>query len=180
MSNTNEGVHVCEYLAYKDSSIRLVYPENTESQRERLQLGFSPIQRWCLFKRDEVELQVVMFCPYCGEDFRRDLLWQIPGRPQENEIWRNAYLAGKGTPEGKSTYSIQTNSLLGGITSALRQLSEQFKEDPEMTSVGKLKVKCLNGLKIILEWSNPGPKWNQPKPALPSKKSPIVRIIKAK
>lgn len=77
--------HVCAYLEYRFSWLELAYP-GTEHQR------------WVLMvdpNKPRCELQVVMFCPYCGKDLRADLHWQIPGRPQENEIFRNARFAGE-------------------------------------------------------------------------------------
>lgn len=76
--------HVCEYLEYNDRWIELVYPG-------------TPYQRYCLMgdKNNPIcLLQVVLFCPFCGEDFRADCLWQIPGRPQENDILARARQAG--------------------------------------------------------------------------------------
>jgi len=75
--------HVCEYLKYQDRKIELVH-EGTA------------YQRYALMGADgHVLLQVVMFCPYCGEDFRAECLWQIPGRPQENGILARAQRAGQ-------------------------------------------------------------------------------------
>lgn len=72
-------VHQCEYLEYKDRFIQLFYPGDEEGQR------------WGMWSADGLVIeQVLMFCPFCGHDFRRDLKWQVPGRPQENEIWRKA------------------------------------------------------------------------------------------
>jgi hypothetical protein len=78
----SETRHQCEYLEYEGRHIGLAYPG-------------SEYQRWVLYNSEgDVILQVVMFCPFCGEDFRADLDWQIPGRPQENEILRRARAAG--------------------------------------------------------------------------------------
>lgn len=78
--------HECEYLKYQHQHVHTAF-EGTECQRA------------VLFKddghNDVVVLQVVMFCPYCGEDFRRECHWQIPGRPQENDILKRARLAGE-------------------------------------------------------------------------------------
>lgn len=79
--------HQCEYLAYREMTCELVHPRT-----DRAWAG----QRWALLdSAGEVVLQVVMFCPYCGEDFRADLDWQIPGRPQENSLLRSARAAGR-------------------------------------------------------------------------------------
>lgn len=83
MTENSASVHCCDYLKYRDASVRLEY-EGT------------PYQRWVLFDaNNRVTLQVVMFCPYCGHDFRADLAWRIPGRPQENQIFEAAQLAAR-------------------------------------------------------------------------------------
>jgi len=70
----SDELHECEYLKYKEWTVKLVHAD-TEYQRRALCDG-----------EGNVVLQVVMFCPYCGEDFRADCRWQIPGRPEENRI----------------------------------------------------------------------------------------------
>lgn len=80
-------MHQCEYLEYRGQKIDLVYPG-------------TPHQRWVLMAevrsgQFEVVHQVVLFCPYCGKDFRADCHWQIPGRPQENDILARARAAGE-------------------------------------------------------------------------------------
>jgi len=75
--------HICEYLAYQERRIELAH-EGTAYQRAVL-----------FDANGDVRLQVVMFCPYCGEDFRAFCHWQIPGRPQENGILARAREAGE-------------------------------------------------------------------------------------
>lgn len=75
--------HQCEYLKYQGRRIELAYPGEKA-------------QRWVLQSADNIVLdQVVLFCPCCGKDFRADCHWQIPGRPQENEILARARAAGE-------------------------------------------------------------------------------------
>lgn len=84
--------HVCEYLEYEDQWIELVHP-GTQYQRRALMADHNhPV----------VRLQLVLFCPFCGKDFRAECHWQIPGRPQQNEIMLNARRAGEAaqSPEG--------------------------------------------------------------------------------
>lgn len=72
-------VHQCEYLEYREAFIQLFYPGDEEAQR------------WGMWSADGLVIhQVVMFCPYCGHDFRRDLKWQISGKPGKNELLRKA------------------------------------------------------------------------------------------
>jgi hypothetical protein len=81
-SPNSELEHCCEYLEYESQFLELIYPG-------------TQWQRWVYRWRDSgnVILQVVFFCPYCGKDLRADCVWQIPGRPQQNELLRR--LAGK-------------------------------------------------------------------------------------
>jgi hypothetical protein len=82
----SDTTHQCEYLKYKEWTVELVHP-GTEYQRRALLDGVG-----------DVVLQVVMFCPYCGEDFRAECHWQIPGRPQENAILAAARKAAEPEP----------------------------------------------------------------------------------
>ena len=133
MATNDADFHCCDYLKYRGRSIRLVFSDRPTARR------------WALFDANgDVDLQVVMFCPFCGHDFRADLDWRIPGRPQENEIFEAARQASRSKP----TYDIQTDSL----TQAVRLLSEQLKNDSEMSSVGTFTAKCHNGLNVKLKW----------------------------
>lgn len=76
--------HQCEYLEYQGRACELVYE------------GEEGAQRWVLWNADGlVMMQVVLFCPCCGEDFRSDCWWQIPGRPTENRILAAARAEGE-------------------------------------------------------------------------------------
>lgn len=83
MSSTT--THVCEYLSYEDQWIELVHP-GTQYQRRVLMSDLN---------KPTVKLQVVLFCPFCGEDFRSECHWQIGGRPKQNEILDRARRAGE-------------------------------------------------------------------------------------
>jgi hypothetical protein len=79
----SDMVHVCEYLDYRGERIELAFPDDDSGRR------------WVLYDADGgVSMQVVLFCPYCGRDFRADCHWQIPGRPTENSILARARAAG--------------------------------------------------------------------------------------
>lgn len=84
--------HICAYLDYESEQVELVHP-GTQYQRPCLRL--QPQYR---SSGNDVRLQVVMFCPYCGADFRKHLLWQIPGRPGQNELLAAAREAGSPPP----------------------------------------------------------------------------------
>lgn len=75
--------HICEYLAYNGQSVKLV----NEGEKTQHHAMFDYY--------DRVMLLVVLFCPYCGEDFRSQCLRQIPGRSKENSILNRARLAGE-------------------------------------------------------------------------------------
>lgn len=78
-----EDGHQCPYLVYRDWVCELVYP------------GQEGAQRWILRNADGlIANQALLFCPCCGQDFRADTWWQIPGRPGENEFLAEARAAG--------------------------------------------------------------------------------------
>jgi hypothetical protein len=74
--------HQCDLLEYEGQTLELVH-EGT---------GY---QRWVFMSADHtVILQVVMFCPCCGLDCRKDAKWQVPGKPQFNELVNKARHSG--------------------------------------------------------------------------------------
>lgn len=119
--------HVCEYLDYESQWIELVYPG-------------TPYQRWVLMvdrNHPVVRLQVVLFCPFCGKDFRADCHWQIPGRPQQNEILANAREAGE---------TVQSWRLNPTVMGRLKDLSKAMEDACKTSGVAQSCQQVIDNL----------------------------------
>lgn len=81
-------VHQCELLEIDAMYMHLIYP-GTEYQRWVLK-HHSHFRQPLGSEEDPVHLQMAGFCPGCGMDFRKDLHWQIGGKPHRNEIMNRA------------------------------------------------------------------------------------------
>lgn len=82
---SDPAIHKCEFMEYESQQLELAFP------------GDRKYQRWVMRNGDGlISFQVIMFCPYCGLDLRKDLWWQIPGRPRQNELMEKSRLASLG------------------------------------------------------------------------------------